>query len=58
MLTYHSTDIFSIMSERNLNMTILECFENVMCLQGYLQALLKMKNLGTLVIHSRLTPLF
>ena len=35
MLTYHLRDIFSIMLERNLNMTILKCFENVMCLQGY-----------------------
>ena len=34
MLTYYLTDIFSIMFNRNLNMTTFKCFGNVMCLQG------------------------
>ena len=34
MLTYHLTDIFSIMFDKNLNMTTFKCFGNVMCLQG------------------------
>ena len=34
MLPYHFTNIFSIMLDKNLNMTTLKCFGNVMCLQG------------------------
>ena len=34
MFANHLVYIFSIMLYENLNMTILKCFENVMCLQG------------------------
>ena len=34
MLTYYLRDMFSIMFDKNLNMTISKCFGNVMCLQG------------------------
>ena len=37
MLTYSLTDIFSIMFDKNLNMTTFKCFGNVMYLQGYLR---------------------
>ena len=46
MLTYHLTEIFSIMFDKNLNMTTFKCFGNVMCLQGSrLETLAKKKNL-------------
>ena len=37
MLPYYFTNIFSIMLDKNLNMTTLKCFGNVTCLQGRLE---------------------